>query len=496
MGVIQRQSIKNSIVNYLGVAIGALSVMFIYPLNMDLYGSIQVWIASAALLVPVLSLGTPSLVQKFFPYFRDNGYNGFLKMILTLTFVVLIISSTILYFSKGIILNANSIPLSKRNNFNNALNIIYPLGVLMVFTGIFRTQSANFRRIVIPDLIQKLGFKIYLPIIFISTVWGYTTKGQVKLLLIAFHIGVIVFFVFYLKHINAFDVKGNLAIKQAKAKKKEMGEYMGFNVLAQIGHLLAYQIDKVMIGAIITSLAAGVYTVFLFLATVIEIPTKSIYQISSPIVSQAFKKNDLSSIDKLYKKSSLNLLVIGVFIFSIIWLNMENIFQIMSNGDDMRPYKYLFLFLGLAKLMDMLTSINGFIILYSKYYKYNLLFIGIMAVSNIISNFFFINWYGIIGAGIATAISISTYNIIRSGFIWYRLKMHPFSTKMIVLLILLSLTFVISINLKLSYHPILNIILISGAYTSIYISIIYYFIVSEEINKLIDKLKVYILSIF
>lgn len=487
MGIIQRQSIKNSIVNYLGVAVGALSTLFIYPHDLGLYGSVQIWIACAALLIPMLTLGSHSLVQKYYPYFKINGYKGFLKMIFLLTSGIVVAMSLLLYLSKGYILNLSFVSEGKKAAFNSALGVIYPLSILLIFIAILRAQAANLKRIVVPDLIQKLGFKLFLPCVFIAVIWQYISKEELKIGIILFYFFVLVFFAFYLKKIKGLDINGNDAIINSKPQRKEMRSYMGFNVLNQIGHVLAYQIDKIMLGVLMTSAAAGTYAIFLFLSTIIDIPTKAIYQISGPIVAQSFEKNDLGKIESLYKKSSINLLIIGVFLFSLIWLNIENVFDIMSNGSDLRPYKMLFLFLGMAKLLDMLTSINGFIIIYSKYYKYNLIFIGVMAVSNVITNIFFIRAYGIIGVGIATAISIMVYNLIRSGFIWFKLGMHPFAKKMLILLGILAMTFVTAPFVGLDFHPLINTIIVSFIFVLLFVPIVYYSNISEDVNGLIKK---------
>ena len=59
MGIIKRQSIKNSIVNYVGVFIGAISVIFIYPLiDKEDLGSIQFTLNTAILFAPFASVAS------------------------------------------------------------------------------------------------------------------------------------------------------------------------------------------------------------------------------------------------------------------------------------------------------------------------------------------------------------------------------------------------------------------------------------------------------
>ena len=57
MGIIKRQGGKHAILQYLGVGIGAISTLFIYPLNAELYGFAQFLIATAFLFFPLAIVG-------------------------------------------------------------------------------------------------------------------------------------------------------------------------------------------------------------------------------------------------------------------------------------------------------------------------------------------------------------------------------------------------------------------------------------------------------
>ena len=64
MGVIKRQSIKQSIVSFLGVGIGVISTIWIYPNNLEIYGLSQFLVGTASLLYPILSFGVVGISIK------------------------------------------------------------------------------------------------------------------------------------------------------------------------------------------------------------------------------------------------------------------------------------------------------------------------------------------------------------------------------------------------------------------------------------------------
>ena len=84
MGIIQRQSIKQSFLHFVGIAIGAISVIFIYPRDETIYGFIRFMLDASVLLSSMIFVGTQATAIKFFPFFQDkkNGHNGFLTLLL------------------------------------------------------------------------------------------------------------------------------------------------------------------------------------------------------------------------------------------------------------------------------------------------------------------------------------------------------------------------------------------------------------------------------
>ena len=73
MGFILRQSVKFTALNVFLIGIGALSIIFIYPNNLKLYGELNMLYFSANLITPVLSLGFSNVILKFHEKFKAAG---------------------------------------------------------------------------------------------------------------------------------------------------------------------------------------------------------------------------------------------------------------------------------------------------------------------------------------------------------------------------------------------------------------------------------------
>ena len=85
MGIIQRQSIKQSIVSYTAVLVGMVSTLFIYTLcfSKAQLGFIAFFQDTILLVLGFVMLGAHQISLRFFPQFKnsENGNNGFLTFL-------------------------------------------------------------------------------------------------------------------------------------------------------------------------------------------------------------------------------------------------------------------------------------------------------------------------------------------------------------------------------------------------------------------------------
>jgi O-antigen/teichoic acid export membrane protein len=176
------------------------------------------------------------------------------------------------------------------------------------------------------------------------------------------------------------------------------------------------------------------------------------------LVSKALKENKLDEIKKLYIQSSLNQLIIGGALFAFLWASIDAIYQIVPGAFSQG--KMVVFYIGLSRLFILITGISGPIIVFSKYYRVNLLFNLFLVGLTIFSNYILINKFGMVGAAVATAITFLTYNILKVVYIEYRFKMQPFTIETIKSIIVLIITGLIGSYIEIFPQiPLLSIIL-------------------------------------
>lgn len=490
MGIIKSQGIKNTILSYMGVAIGALSALLIYPLDRQAYGLAAFLYSTAFFLLPFASFGITSAVTKFFPKFKtsdSNHNNGFLFLILSigisgyLSFLLVFLPFKTFFFSLLTKLKLGEVSLP--DNYIFILLLLFSLLLIYIFTFYLN----NYHKIVVPTFFQNFLYKIFLPIIVLLHYLNHIDLRIISIAVVSFFAFVSLALIAYTMRLGYFNLQPVTKNFITPPLKSEIRNYLGFSSFNIIGHTLAFRIDMVMVAMMLGFSMNGTYGILFTLASTIDIPNKSIIQIAAPIISESWEKGNTSEIDNIYKKSSLNLVTVGIFLFLGVWLCLDSLLDLSTNTQALAEVKYIFFFLGLAKLVDMITSVNSQIIIFSKFYKYNLIFIILLGLMNVISNYILIGKYNVIGAAIATLVAMCVYNAVKLIFIYFKMGLHPFSINTFKAIILGVIAYAIAFYVPVIDNPFLNIFVKGSVFSLIYLPAILYFNIAPEITILIKE---------
>jgi len=486
MGIIKRQGIKQSVVAYIGAIIGLVNILIIYPFawTPEELGLVRFIIDSAILFHPFVLLGLTQVAIKYFPNFEDKErkHNGFLFFLLLGVGVsfILFYSLYLLFQEQVLVFYSNKSPL-----FQKYIPYILPLTGIISFGSILTAYCTSLKRIAIPSIFNLLYIKIALPSLalayffdFISmnfVVWGVLGSYTLRLLS----------YLVYVKKLGELHLKPDFR-QFDKGIVKEMGVYAGYSILGGVSAILATQIDTVMVASISKGQleSAGIYSIAMYMANVILIPARAIWMISSPIIANAWKNENVKEIQNIYTKASINVLVIGVLLLVGIWSCIDDLFLVIPNGDKFISGKYVVLILGMGQLFNVATSVNNQILMYSKYFRFHFLTLVFLAVFNIICNMIFIPKFEMIGAALATLCSLFLFNLIKLAFIKYKMKMQPFSWKTLQLLLIGISVYVIAYFLPMTSNPLINILIKAVVISSLYGIAVLAFNISPDINKI------------
>lgn len=501
MGVIQRQGIKSSLINYFALFLGFFATIYIYPLDFGAKGLIEYITNLAILFLPYAQLGVFAIYYKYFPLFIDN-LGGFQKWVIKRGLIQFIFFLMVFFLFREPMANwLHNLKIDINGNFFKYSLLIPILVFLIMSQNFFVTLCQTNKRIVMPDIIRNIVQKIYFPLIIIFKVYlkldDYTF---ITLFFLYYFITIPLLFIYTIKE-GFYDIKNSRKIKFEPELKKEINTYNLYSILNEISSQLATKIDTIMVGSMVVAnpalalIQTGIYSTVMFMSNAISIPANSMLRIANPIVATQMANKQIEETDSLYKKTSITLIILGLGVFFILWPLFGDIFSLTKYSEQLLVGKYIFLYLAISKLFDMITSINSFILVYSKFYKANLIFVVLLGAINIILNIKLIPIYGMEGAAIASLVSLVTYNILRLIYIYFKLKIHPFSTGTIKVLLIASISFTIMYFMpegKYFDNAYINLIakgIIVGLIVLLTFALpIYLLKISKEINGLVDKI--------
>ncbi|MEQ9306077.1 MAG: polysaccharide biosynthesis C-terminal domain-containing protein, partial [Marinoscillum sp.] len=286
-----------------------------------------------------------------------------------------------------------------------------------------------------------------------------------------------------------YDFKFVLKFKNlGREIKREMFKFGGNLLLVAFGGTVATQIFFLLVSVYIGLDANGIFTTCFYVATVIEMPKRSMLQVIVPIFAKEFKADNIVEINKLYKRSSITLSVASILILLGVITNLDDLFHIIPKGEIFREGIMVVILISTSKVIDLMFGFNSEIINYSKHYRSLLVFTTVYAVITLISCFLLIPAFGIDGAAWSFLISIVIYNITKYLFLRIKLNLSPFGKEHLILIILGILIYLAFYYIPFGLEPLFNIISKSILITLIYSLIVYFLKISPDINKLVNQI--------
>jgi O-antigen/teichoic acid export membrane protein len=194
-------------------------------------------------------------------------------------------------------------------------------------------------------------------------------------------------------------------------------------------NMVAQAFDGVLIAGLLGLKYVGIYAFLVYVANIIQVPQRSIQAVTIPHLSQAWKDKDYARINRIYHRTSINMLIICSALFCLIELcapDAGHLFAIKGEYQFGLGLNALWL-LGVARIIDAGTGVNGQIIGTSVYWRFDFITGVVLLSLRIPLNIVLIKHYGITGSATADMLSLVVYNMIRMIFLARKFGMQPFT---------------------------------------------------------------------
>ena len=492
MGIIFKQSFKNTLFIYLGFAFGGINTLFLYTrfLEDEYYGLVTFLLSTSNLLMPLIALGIHHTIVKFFSsYLTKVEKDRFLSSVL---FLPLIIAIPIAYFGNlfyeqiGDYLSIEN-PIIKDYTF-----VIYLIAVACSYFEIFYAWAKVQFQTVVGNILKELWNRVVVMILLFAVYFELITKPEFIYYLTGAYFLRMFVMMFY-----AFKLYLPKFTFSKPDNFKEVLRFSGYIILAGSAGAIILDIDKFMIPGKESLVKAAYYSVAVFIGSFIEAPSRAMLNILQPLTSKTLNEENHKEVASLYKKSSINLLLISGLFFVLINANVTQLFNLLPK--EYADGALVVLMISLLKLYNGFLGNNGAIINNSKFYRITLPISASMAVSVYLLNklFYYELDMGTDGLALATMIVIFSANTFKLFFIKSKFSITPFTDKTVKMILIIAVLYVAfnfwdfpvdNIYLwKFPIHPIINIILKSSVITVVYLFLIFKLNISNEFDNLLKK---------
>ncbi|PKQ43530.1 lipopolysaccharide biosynthesis protein [Confluentibacter flavum] len=469
-----------TIINYVGVVIGVISTVFIYPYDKEFLGMVRYVDSMAQMLFPIMVFGGAQALIHFYPSLTKHNKNRLFKYgivtVLGLSLVILVV----LLFGKTFI------------DWDNYKYVFYafPLAFSLAFVELFKRQATNIEKLEIPTLYEKIIPKVSLPIIFLLLIAEHLDKISALVAFIGSYFILLLLMVLYVLRHYRLHSGYNFKSLFNEVPKMEYYKYSFYSFLGSFGALFAFRIDAFMIPEFLSFEANGTFNIGVALATSLAIPATGMFAIYAPKISAYLKNDGIVELGKKYIETAKLLFFIGAILYTAVILGIESFFRMLPTYDNLVDSIPIIMLLGFNVLFNMSTGFNSEIISYSKYYRFNIIAILVLSVLNICLNLFFLTQtnLGIIGVAYASLIAMISFNCSKLIFIHKKFGILPFDKNYLKLIGMVSVVFLICYLLPENSSTVLNLLLKVGLNTCVIILVTYKMEWVYSLNYWVDKL--------
>jgi len=481
MGIVQTQSIKNTIITFCGFGIGAINALFLYThfLGKLHYGIVATVLSGANILMPVMAFGVHNTLIRFFSHYKTaKERDEFLTFMLVLPLVFIIPIGLLFY---GFYDSISHSWISENPTLEPFFWLIPLVGFFMAYFEIYYAWVKVHMQSVVGNLISEVLVRLIVMVLLFAVHFGWMDKPTFVYCVALAYLAQVAIMKLY-----AMSVKMPVFRLVIPDNIKEIFQYSLFIIVSGGVAVMLVDFDKVMIPQYKHIGQNALYAVAIFISTVIAVPSRAMTQIVAPITARLMVENKHDELNDLYKKSAINLQVIGGLLLLLIFLNIKEMYHLIPK--DYSGGIWVVFMIGIAKFYDVILGNNNSIIVNTKYYRTVLLFGIFTVVLMIVLNMIFIPMYGIEGSAFATLITIFIYNTIKLFYVVKKMDLYPFTVKTLHSFAIIAGLFVLFYYWDFPFHAIINIGLKSVLICTVYIALNYKFRISEEFSKVVKAI--------
>lgn len=234
--------------------------------------------------------------------------------------------------------------------------------------------------------------------------------------------------------------------------------------IAGFSWILLSRTDIFMLGYFMESANVGIYRAAVSLATLVNFALISFNMAFAPMISDLYSQKKLKELEVIFKTVTRWVFLLSLVVALLMALFSKNLLTIFGSGFSVGWL--VLIVLAVSRLISVGVGSVGFMLQMSGHQDLILINNVSIVVLNVVLNIWLIPIYGILGAAIATGISLVLDNIVGLIEVRVLLKFHPWDRKYIKVLL--------AGLISAAFFPLFNLVNIYWYVNMICLGVIYF----------------------
>lgn len=437
VGIVIRQSFYNTVNAYLGVALGALNTMILFPRlfpeDPSFMGEVQTILAGATVYGSFGHLGLAPALVTFFPRMNvEQQRRYWRKALLAIAGLSLAVGLGWYFF-----VWLTAVP--------DLYHYAFPLALAMVYFEMYNSRLQAQQMVVLPSFLRLVGRRLIMTLGLLLLYWQDWGGDALMLLLTGGYL--LHLLVLAVQRFDYLPAREN-AVREGLRRNNIM-RYSLFIVMAATVTMVVSRIDVLMIRGLLGPEAVTLYTIAFFMGSVVGLPGRALSTSLRPVLSNAFARNDMQQVSEVYKRAAQSQFYINGVVLLFILANFNWVMLLLP--ESYRVPGLVVLLIGLSQVVQTAAGPNGIILQLGKRVHYNLYVACLLFFLTIILNWVLIPKFGLIGAGFSALLAIGIFNLVRGYLVFRDFKIKPYEWRWS----LLAATYPVILTLcaYLAQHP-------------------------------------------
>jgi O-antigen/teichoic acid export membrane protein len=368
---------------------------------------------------------------------------------------------------------------------------IFPMGLGLTLYAILEAYTWNLGKPVLANFSREVLWRLLTTLLIVLFTINVIDDFSLFIKLYAFAYPVIALTLFGYLLINK---KIYFTFSISKVTRRYFKKILTLCAFVYSGVLiftLSRAFDSIVIASVLPNglEKAGIFGIATIMTSVIQAPQRSIIAVSIPHLSKAWKDKNRELLQKIYQRSSINLLIFSCGIFILIALNYTEAIRTFGLKDAYLLGFSSFILLGLSTVVDMGTGVNAQIIGTSTAWRFELISGIILLALMLPLTYILAKQYDMLGPALANLISITVYNIVRIAFLWKKFRLFPFTIQSLYTVLIAALCYAICYFTFINMHGFAGLVLRSLAFIVLYGGAMLYFRLSPDILPVIESIR-------